>query len=305
MKHNDATQKIGFINPSRNIEFEVFKGEERIPLPRQKDINSQEVTFHDFIQVLTKLLLKLWKKVKQLAIKKLLQLKQKYNIDVNFSKIPFLQLMTLALVVLLFTKKDFQFQVSTNDPFAFLKDKNNQKETKTTKNSLAHLASFSEPSNAFAPANPMTLKDKETMQYLKRFGDVAVVEMHKFGIPASIKLAQGLIESRAGHSTLAVKNNNHFGMKCFSRNCKKGHCVNFSDDSHKDFFRKYATAWESWRAHSKMIVSGRYKKLLKYKNNYKDWAHGLQSSGYATDKRYADKLIATIEKYHLDEYDKK
>ena len=63
--------------------------------------------------------------------------------------------------------------------------------------------------------------------------------MDKFGIPASITLAQGLLESNNGESRLTTKNNNHFGIKCFSRKCKKGHCSNFSDDSHKDFFRKY------------------------------------------------------------------
>ncbi len=299
MKYNDATQKIGFINPSRNIEFEVFKGEERIQLPIQKESNNQDVTFNDFLQVLKKLLVKL----KNFLLKKIMEIKDKY--DINLSKIPVLQLLTLGLVVLLFTKKDFQFNMKTNSPFAFIKDKNDKNELKTTKNSIAHLASFKDTSNPFAPANPATLKDKETLQYLKRFGDVAVVEMHKFGIPASIKLAQGIIESRSGHSTLAVKNNNHFGMKCFSKKCKKGHCANFHDDNHKDFFRKYSSAWESWRSHSKMIVSGRYKKLLKYKNDYKNWALGLQSAGYATDKRYADKLIAVINKYQLYEYDKK
>ncbi len=304
MNYNDNTQKISFINPSRNIEFEVFKGDEKIQLPSETEFKNQEVTFHDFLQVLKKLLFKLFLKIKKFLLKKMVQVKQKYGINLNISKIPILQLLTLGLVILLLVKKDFQFQVKTSAPFAFLKDKNDKKETKTTENSLAHLASFSDPSNPFAPANPMTLKDKETMQYIKRFGDVAVVEMHKFGIPASIKLAQGLIESRAGHSTLALKNNNHFGIKCFSRNCKKGHCVNFSDDNHKDFFRKYASAWESWRSHSKMIVSGRYKKLLK-DNTYKSWAYGLQKLGYATDKRYAEKLIATIEKYHLHEFDKK
>jgi len=299
MKYNDATQKIGYINPSRNIEFEVFRGEERIQLPIQKEFKNREVTFNDFLQVLKKLLVKL----KNFLLKKIIETKNKYGI--NVSRIPFLQLLTLGLVVLLFTKKDFQFNMKTNSPFAFLKDKNDKDELKTTKNSIAHLASFKDSSNPFAPANPATLKDKETMKYLKRFGDVAVVEMRKFGIPASIKLAQGIIESRSGHSTLAKKNNNHFGIKCFSKKCQKGHCANFHDDNHKDFFRKYSSAWESWRSHSKMIVSGRYKKLLKHNNDYKSWAYGLQNSGYATDKRYADKLIAIINKYQLYEYDKK
>ena len=87
--------------------------------------------------------------------------------------------------------------------------------------------------------------------------------MEKYGIPASISLAQGLIESRAGSSKLAVNNNNHFGIKCFSRHCRKGHCTNFTDDTHKDFFRKFPSPWESWRAHSQLLSSGRYTKLRK------------------------------------------
>ena len=141
--------------------------------------------------------------------------------------------------------------------------------------------------------------------YVKRFAAVAKAEMKKFGIPASITLAQGLIESDAGFSRLAKSNNNHFGMKCFSRKCKKGHCSNFTDDSHKDFFRKYETAWESYRAHSRMLNQKRYRPLHKLgKYDYKAWAKGLKKAGYATDKRYAEKLIHIIEELRLYEYDR-
>ncbi|MBU6342692.1 MAG: glucosaminidase domain-containing protein, partial [Bacteroidetes bacterium] len=99
-------------------------------------------------------------------------------------------------------------------------------------------------------------------------------------------------------------NNNHFGIKCFSRKCKKGHCSNFTDDTHKDFFRIFNNPWESWRAHSQMISSGRYAKLKKFGFDYKRWARGLQSIGYATDPNYADKLIGVIEKYELNRYDR-
>ena len=152
--------------------------------------------------------------------------------------------------------------------------------------------------NPFAPE--INESELANWEYIMRFDEVAQSEMKKFGIPASIKMAQGLIESRAGTSKLATKNNNHFGMKCFSTNCRKGHCTNHTDDSHKDFFRNFPNAWTSWRTHSKLLVSSiRYKPLLKHGNDYKKWAEGLQKAGYATDKRYADKLIATIEKYEL------
>jgi flagellum-specific peptidoglycan hydrolase FlgJ len=81
--------------------------------------------------------------------------------------------------------------------------------------------------------------------YIRRFAHVARAEMDQYGIPASITLAQGLLESQAGNSPLAKEANNHFGIKCFSKRCKKGHCRNFSDDHHKDFFRTYPSAWES------------------------------------------------------------
>ncbi len=147
-------------------------------------------------------------------------------------------------------------------------------------------------------------KKQTCLNYIRRFSNVAVAEMNKFGIPASITLAQALLESDAGGSQLAQKNDNHFGIKCFERNCKKGHCANFSDDTHKDFFRKYNNAWESFRAHSHLLKSKRYQHLhLLGTKNYKKWAHGLQKAGYATDQKYADKLINIIEKMELYRYD--
>lgn len=155
-----------------------------------------------------------------------------------------------------------------------------------------------------APASPKELPKDATGQYIRKYAEMARKEMAKFGIPASISLAQGLIESRAGTSKLARLNNNHFGMKCFSKNCSKGHCTNHSDDSHKDFFRNFPNAWDSWRAHSQMISSGRYAKLKQYGRDYRRWAQGLQSLGYATDKTYAKKLIGMIERYDLHRYDR-
>ena len=149
------------------------------------------------------------------------------------------------------------------------------------------------------------LKIKKQKKYVERFAGVAQSEMRKYGIPASIKLAQGLIESNAGASRLTQKNSNHFGMKCFSRNCGKGHCSNFTDDIHKDFFRIYKSAWASYRAHSIMLQNKRYKPLYKLKkNDYKAWAYGLKKAGYATDKKYAEKLINIIEELGLHEYDR-
>ena len=140
---------------------------------------------------------------------------------------------------------------------------------------------------------------KAKKRYIKRFHKVARDEMKKFGIPASIKMAQALLESNAGQSNLSLKNNNHFGIKCFSKNCIKGHCSNFHDDHHKDFFRNYKTSWDSWRAHSRFLSSDRYNHLKKHKKDYKQWAHGLKKAGYATDNKYPEKLIQLIEDFKL------
>lgn len=155
---------------------------------------------------------------------------------------------------------------------------------------------------AAAPKIPMGKSNPEA--YIKKYAAIAQAGWKQYKVPASISLAQGLIESRAGLSKLAVGNNNHFGMKCFSRNCKKGHCTNHTDDTHKDFFLKFKTAFQSWDAHAKLLASGRYAKLKKYGKDYRRWAQGLKSCGYATDRTYAQKLIGIIENYNLDRYDR-
>ncbi len=157
--------------------------------------------------------------------------------------------------------------------------------------------------NGAAPVGARELHEEQAHDYVERFGKIAREEMLKYGIPASISLAQGLVESRAGTSRLAVRNNNHFGMKCFSKKCPKGHCSNFTDDHHKDFFRIYPSPWESWRAHSQMLSNGRYASLKKHGRDYRKWAHGLKGIGYATDRNYAEKLIGMIEKFELHRFD--
>jgi flagellum-specific peptidoglycan hydrolase FlgJ len=158
--------------------------------------------------------------------------------------------------------------------------------------------------NEAAPVSSKYMNAEMVNDYVRQYSNIAITEMQKFGVPASISLAQGLIESRAGTSKLAKRNQNHFGIKCFSRHCKKGHCSNFTDDSHKDFFRAFKNPWESWREHSRMISTGRYAKLKNYGRDYRKWAYGLKSVGYATDRTYAEKLIGIIEEYELYKYDR-
>ncbi len=148
-------------------------------------------------------------------------------------------------------------------------------------------------------------KIKKMKAYVKQYAKYAQAEMAKHGIPASITLAQGLLESDAGESRLAVDNNNHFGIKCFSRTCKRGHCSNFTDDTHKDFFRKYKSPSESFKAHSALLQGSRYKFLYQYRDDdYVSWAKGLKSAGYATDPNYAGKLINLIRELDLHDYDR-
>jgi len=162
---------------------------------------------------------------------------------------------------------------------------------------------FPAPKTEMAPVSADDIADVDTRLYVQHYYKIAIDEMKQYGVPASISLAQGLIESRAGNSKLAKQNKNHFGIKCFSKKCGKGHCSNHFDDHHKDFFRIFKSAWESWRAHSIMISSGRYAGLKKNGRDYKKWAYGLKRLGYATDRTYAEKLIGMIERYKLNRYD--
>jgi flagellum-specific peptidoglycan hydrolase FlgJ len=158
--------------------------------------------------------------------------------------------------------------------------------------------------NGAAPVSARQMTREMADSYIATFSALAMEDMRRYGVPASISLAQGLVESRAGESTLARRNNNHFGIKCFSRRCRKGHCSNFTDDTHKDFFRIFATPADSWKAHSIMISTGRYARLKQHGRDYRKWAYGLKSLGYATDATYAEKLIEMIEMYDLQRFDR-
>lgn len=129
--------------------------------------------------------------------------------------------------------------------------------------------------------------------------------MKRYHIPASITLAQGLLESGAGRSELARKSNNHFGIKC--GRSWDGRTVRADDDAPNECFRAYRHAKDSYRDHSKFLRTGaRYAFLFRLKiTDYKGWARGLKKAGYATDPRYADRLINIIELYDLDRYDTK
>lgn len=141
--------------------------------------------------------------------------------------------------------------------------------------------------------------------YIDKYCDLAVDHMRKHKIPASITLAQGLLESGAGRSVLAGKSNNHFGIKCGSS--WRGKTVRHHDDAHNECFRAYGHPRESYEDHSLFLTRGaRYAFLFKLEiTDYKGWARGLKKAGYATDPSYANRLITIIEDYELYKYDRK
>lgn len=139
--------------------------------------------------------------------------------------------------------------------------------------------------------------------YITRWKDVAVMKMKEHGIPASITLAQGLLESGNGNSMLAREANNHFGIKCHSD--WTGPKVYHDDDKKNDCFRKYKDASQSFEDHSKFLHRPRYAALFQLEvTDYKGWAHGLKKAGYATDPSYPQKLINLIERYELHKLDR-
>ena len=148
-------------------------------------------------------------------------------------------------------------------------------------------------------------RNKQYEAYIKKYRELAVEEMKRYHIPASITLAQGLLESGAGQSALARKSNNHFGIKCGSD--WYGKTVSHDDDARGECFRAYKHPKDSYEDHSKFLAGRpRYASLFKLNiTDYKGWARGLKKAGYATNPRYADQLIGIIELYELYKYDDK
>jgi|TARA_B110001469_G_scaffold38269_1_gene38123 flagellum-specific peptidoglycan hydrolase FlgJ len=145
--------------------------------------------------------------------------------------------------------------------------------------------------------------NKNVLQYILKYAPIAVHEMHASGIPASITLAQGILESGSGKSLLATKSNNHFGIKCHSK--WQGARVYHDDDEKGECFRKYQFVETSYKDHSAFLSKrSRYAFLFDYnKKDYRKWAKGLRKAGYATDKKYPQKLIKLIKTYRLYEFD--
>ena len=178
---------------------------------------------------------------------------------------------------------------------------------KTTQTQTVYTSEKDYPKDIPEPKEEVSIPKKNlksnTEIYIYTYAEIAKREMELYGIPASITLAQGILESGSGYGELTKKSNNHFGIKC---NGWEGAKVYHDDDRAQECFRKYKDPKYSFRDHSLFLAKrSRYASLFSLeKDDYKAWAKGLKKAGYATDPRYPDKLIALIERYQLDRFDR-
>ncbi|WP_333810304.1 glucosaminidase domain-containing protein [Flavobacterium sp.] len=224
-----------------------------------------------------------------------------------------LALFLLALLVVSCTSSRPVVRTSTKPKVTAKKQPVTQsKSTKPTDKSVASgsstNSSTSKPNNSGAQVEleaTSTVKTyaEEIKAYVENYKDVAMNNMKNHGIPASIILAQGILESGAGKGKLALAANNHFGIKCHKE--WTGESVKHDDDAAQECFRKYEFPSESYRDHSLFLTSRpRYSSLFKLdKGDYESWAKGLKAAGYATDVKYPEKLIGLIERFELYKYD--
>ena len=152
------------------------------------------------------------------------------------------------------------------------------------------------------PESNLSVDDQINL-YIKKYAPAATKNMRFYKIPASITLAQGILESGYGQGTLAKKANNHFGIKCHKG--WKGKSISHDDDAKGECFRSYKNPLRSYKDHSLFLVErDRYSSLFKLnRKDYKSWAIGLKDAGYATDPKYAEKLISLIQRFKLDKFD--
>ena len=213
---------------------------------------------------------------------------------------PWFRVALILLLTYVIFQKEWQFQVNMRSPIhLFAEEEEGDKEDAPF--SIANLAQATKFSPEKSTSNLVPkLSDQEVTAYINRFKKVALVEMQKYNIPASIKMGQAILASEAGKNSLATQYNNHFGILCreVESNCQKVHLGNQAN-----LVNSYQSAWESWRAHSKLLVEIPFVQLQQYGKNYKKWAAGLEQLGYGNSKNYANKLIQVIERYRLYKLD--
>lgn len=159
------------------------------------------------------------------------------------------------------------------------------------------------PNEELKATSTVKITQQVVLDYIDQFKETAKNNMKEFGIPASITLAQGILESGAGTARLSLQANNHFGIKCHKE--WQGDQIFHDDDAKDECFRKYKDPSESFRDHALFLSTRKYYVQLftLEKENYKAWAKGLKDAGYATDPKYPDKLTSLIERYQLHRFD--
>jgi len=194
----------------------------------------------------------------------------------------------------------FGFLASCNSRILIVKKTSENVKPKVTENVKPSL-----PANIKPETSQNSLAKTYTApDYIEHFKAIAIAEMNESGIPASITLAQGLLESGNGNSVLAREANNHFGIKCTSE--WKGKSILQDDDTKGECFRVYKNPEESFRDHSEFLKRKRYAFLFELdKDDYRGWANGLKQAGYATNPKYPELLVSLIERYQLDNFDRK
>lgn len=223
-----------------------------------------DITLQDILHYLAAGLLKLWVAIKY-------QFHRFTGGAFLNIRLPWYKLALAGLAFFILTKKDIQFSINMKAPLSgFVSEQGETEQMSLVQPVTLKRAGFAE------------LDDQKAQAYIQRFGKVARMEMEKFGIPASIKMAQALLESQAGQQPDALQHNNHFGPLLAGRH--------------------FDSAWENWRAHS-LLLQERYPDLFKAGASYKNWARGLQRSGYSSNQAYDKQLLDLIEKYQLFQLD--
>jgi len=174
---------------------------------------------------------------------------------------------------------------------------------KNERHKIEQVSTQTKPESDEVPVStPIKSYENATEAYIANFSTIAMEEMRKYKIPASITLAQGILESGSARGRLAVEANNHFGIKCHDWTGDK---IYHDDDKSQECFRKYIHAEQSFEDHSAFLTGRkRYEGLFQLEeDDYKAWAKGLRAAGYATDRRYPEKLIDLIERFQLHKYD--
>lgn len=192
-------------------------------------------------------------------------------------KLPWFKIGIVAVAIFIVSKKDINFSINMHAP-SFSEMAEETPQVKKDEMGIIQTVSYTTTTEKKAGKNMPAPSTEEVKAYIKRFSKVAQTEMEKYGIPASIKIAQAVLESAAGKSNMAKTSNNHFGRPMSGKS--------------------YGNAWENWRAHS-LFLKAEYPKLFETGGSYKSWAKGLKKIKYSKDKSYDKKLVQIVEKYQL------